>query len=102
MKRAVLGILVVTASLRVGNVDGQLSTTTAQSCTSLASIRLPDTTITEAQPVLPGAFVPPRPFGAAGPRGALPIVAAADLPAFCRVTGIIRPSKPRWTPKSGN
>ena len=93
MKRAVLGILVVTANLRVGNVDGQLSTTTAQSCTSLASIRLPDTTITAAQPVLPGAFVPPRPFGAAGPRGALPIVAAAELLAFCRVTGIIRPSK---------
>jgi tannase/feruloyl esterase len=63
-----------------------------QSCASLASFALPEATITLAQSVSAGAFAPPRPFGTPGPRGALPIVAAADLPAFCRVAGTITPS----------
>jgi len=73
--------------------DSRTEATAPQSCASLASLALPEATITIAQPVSPGAFVPPRPFAAAGPRGALPIVAATALPAFCRVAGTITPSK---------
>ena len=39
------------------------------------------------------AFVPPVPFAAAGPRFGLPIVAVHDFRDFCRVGGVIRPSK---------
>src|SRR5215204_3465534 len=63
-----------------------------QSCANLASFALPEATITLAQSVSPGAFAPRQSFGTPGPRGALPIVAAADLPAFCRVAGTITPS----------
>src|SRR6266566_5197801 len=69
MKRVTVVIFVVTVSLGAGNVDGQLSPTNAQSCATLASLALPDTVITIAQPVAAGTFIPPTPFSAAGPRG---------------------------------
>jgi hypothetical protein len=50
-------------------------------CANLASLQLPDTTITTAQSVAAGSFTPP---GAATP--------ITDLPAFCRVAGAIRPT----------
>jgi feruloyl esterase len=50
-------------------------------CTSLAEQRLPDTTITTAQPVTTGIFTPP------GGSNAI-----TNLPPFCRVVGVIRPT----------
>jgi feruloyl esterase len=48
-----------------------------------------------AERVAEGAFRLPNPYlggsWSAGPRGGMPIVAPADLPAFCRVAGVIRP-----------
>ena len=55
--------------------------------------RVTVTVITIAQPVAAGTFIPPTPFPAAGPRGALPVLAAHDLPDFCRTGGVITPSK---------
>ncbi|ADW67492.1 tannase/feruloyl esterase family alpha/beta hydrolase [Granulicella tundricola] len=52
----------------------------AATCASLAALSLPDTTITHAEAVPPGPLKPP--YGD-------PI---ASLPAFCRVTGILRPT----------
>lgn len=107
MKRVTVVIFVVTVSLDAGNVHGQLSPTNGQSCATLASLALPDTVITIAQPVAAGTFIPPKTFPAAGPRGALPVVAANDLPDFCRVGGVIKPSKDSeikfevWMPTSG-
>jgi feruloyl esterase len=70
----------------------------AASCESLSTLKLPDTTITSAQVVAAGAFVPPA--------GSLP-AAYKELPAFCRVVAEIKPSKDSdiklevWMPASG-
>jgi hypothetical protein len=55
---------------------------TAAGCEALAELKLPDTTITAAQPLAKGAFTPP-----AGPRAPY-----QELPAFCRVAGVIKPT----------
>jgi Tannase and feruloyl esterase len=59
--------------------------TAAASCESVASLKLPNTTITAAESVAAGAFTPP---GARGGRGA----AQTDLPAFCRIAATLTPS----------
>jgi TonB family protein len=58
----------------------------AATCESLAALKLPDTTITLAQPVEAGAFVPPPAFG-------MPAASLKNLPAFCRVTATLKPAK---------
>jgi len=77
----------------------------ATPCENLASLRLPDTTITNAQSVAAGAFALPA---APGGRGGGPGQAAfKDLPAFCRVEATLRPSSDSdikievWLPASG-
>jgi feruloyl esterase len=68
---------------------------TGAACEKLASLALPDTTITMAQPVAAGEFSPPS--GAA----------FKDLAAFCRVAATLAPSKDSeikievWLPASG-
>lgn len=68
----------------------------AASCESLATLALPNATIAVAQPVS-GSFTPPEP-------NAKPI---PNLPAFCRVSGVIKPSSDSdikfevWMPASG-
>ncbi len=57
----------------------------ADTCEKLAKLALPNTAITMAQTVAPGAFAPP----VAG-RGRAP--SFADLPAFCRVAATLKPS----------
>ena len=70
-------------------------------------MKLPHTVISAAQSVAAHAFTPPGPFPSAGPRGALTVVAAKDLPAFCRVAGSIEPVDGSdikfelWMPVSG-
>jgi len=54
----------------------------AATCEGLAGLKLPDTTITAAQSVAPGAFAPPT--GSPAPY--------KELPAFCRVAGVIKPT----------
>jgi tannase/feruloyl esterase len=51
-------------------------------CERLSDVRLPNTTITSAQPVTGGSFTPP------GSTNAI-----ANLPPFCRVAGAIEPAK---------
>src|SRR4051812_41742034 len=77
----------------------------AAPCESLASLKLPATTITLAQAVEAGKFEVP----AAGGRGARGGGANpyADLPAFCRVALTIKPSSDSdikvevWLPMTG-
>ncbi len=57
----------------------------AGSCESIASLSLPNTTITLAQSVPAGTFTQP---GAGGGQNS----AAKNLPAFCRVAATIKPS----------
>src|ERR1051326_6107877 len=71
----------------------------AATCDSLASLKLPNTTITAAQVVAAGALVPPS-------TGA-PSAPFKSLPAFCRVQGVIAPSSDShiefevWMPLAG-
>ena len=99
------------------------------SCESLASLKLPDTTVTLAQTVAAGQFKPPIPGpGCCAPAGALPALgptgrgrgaappagvggrgasAFLSLPAFCRVAAEIKPTDDSdikievWLPVSG-
>ncbi|HEV8183374.1 MAG TPA: tannase/feruloyl esterase family alpha/beta hydrolase, partial [Candidatus Angelobacter sp.] len=56
----------------------------AATCDSLAGLKLPDTTITLAQPVAAGAFIPPG--------ASVPPASVKNLPAFCRVAATIKPA----------
>lgn len=61
----------------------------ATSCESLASQAPTNTTITSAQTVAAGAFVPPQGLG--GRRGgAAAVNPFAELPSFCRVEGTVK------------
>jgi hypothetical protein len=61
----------------------------AQSCVALRSLRLDNTTITSAQLVDAGEFVPPTLVRRASPEF---FTAFNTLPAFCRVQAVARPS----------
>jgi feruloyl esterase len=71
------------------------------SCESLASLRLPETAITAAQPVASGAFKLPGPAAAAAAQ------TFSTLPAFCRVAATLNPTSDSdikievWLPASG-
>ncbi len=76
----------------------------AATCESLASLALPNTTITLAQRVAAGEFTPPgRTFGG----GPAPAVAFKDLPAFCRIAATLKPTEDSdikvevWLPAAG-
>jgi hypothetical protein len=68
-------LILLVAALAYGSVS-------AATCEGLSELKLPDTTITAAQSVAKGAFTPPT--GSAAQY--------QDLPAFCRVTGVIKPT----------
>ena len=71
----------------------------AATCESMAALNLPDTTITSAQPVAAGAFIPPG--------ASVPPASVKNLPAFCRVAATIKPAKDSdikmevWLPLTG-
>ncbi len=71
----------------------------AATCESLAALKLSDTTITLAQPVAAGAFIPP---GASAPPASV-----KNVPTFCRVAATIKPAKDSdikmevWLPLTG-
>lgn len=83
---------IIVAALTCG-----LRSVAAQTCEKLADLKLPNTTITAAQSVAAGAFAPPA--GATTPY--------KELPAFCRVAGVIKPTNDSeikfevWMPSSG-
>lgn len=70
----------------------------ARPCDNLSSLGLPETTITMAQTVAPGALILP---------GRFPPDAWTDLPAFCRVVARLKPSSDSdikievWLPSEG-
>jgi Tannase and feruloyl esterase len=74
-----------------------------QACERLSALRLPNTTITIAESVAAGAFVPATPVA---PPGGAP-VSFKGLPAFCRVAATIKPTKDSdirvevWFPTEG-
>ena len=78
--RFVLAVPIV--ALLAGAFISAAQTAPALVCEKLAGVRLPDTTITVAETVKGGSFTPP---GSSNP--------IANLPAFCRVAGAIKPTK---------
>jgi feruloyl esterase len=75
--------------------------TAAVPCEKLTALSLPDTSITVAQVVPAGTFLPP------GTTGGRAINAYKDLPAFCRVEATLKPSSDSdikvevWLPMAG-
>ena len=67
--------------------------TAATICENLSAVKLPDTTILLAQRVAAGALTLPTPLPSPGPRGGLTFVSEKDLPEFCRVAAVTKPSK---------
>src|ERR1700733_1532421 len=60
-----------------------------QTCESLATLTLPDTTITQAESVAAGAFLLP---GRSGQTAGRPGPDFKALPTFCRVAATIKPT----------
>ena len=98
MKPVTIALLAVCVTVWVSTE----ALTAAASCESLSALKLPDTTITMAQSVAPGAFSPPTPPSPGGGGQAY-----ATLPAFCRVAATIKPTSDSdikvevWLPASG-
>ena len=95
--------LALTATIVAAAAGIDLTLTAAEPCDRLASLKLPDTTITLAVSVPAGAFVPEKPFNEPG----VPPGAYSRLPAFCRVAGTIKPTPDSdikfevWMPLNG-
>jgi feruloyl esterase len=76
----------------------------ATTCDDLSKLSLPQTAITTAASVTPGAFAPPPSFSLRLQPGD---VAYKDLPAFCRVAATMKPSSDSeikievWLPQAG-
>jgi len=75
----------------------------ATPCANLTSLKLANTSITAAQSVAAGAFVPP---GSSSPAPSI-LAVYKSLPAFCRVQGVMQPNSDShiefevWLPESG-
>jgi hypothetical protein len=106
MKYILMASLLVAGALAAPALDGGLAAAPAQSCETLSSLKLPDTTITLAQTIAVGAFRPPTSGGGAPPSAAA-TKAFSGLPAFCRVAATLKPSSDSdikievWLPVSG-
>ena len=102
---AMFGIISACTSATPPAAAEQGAAVPARSCVTLSSLVLPNVTITGAEAVEAGDFVPPMPPGRSLPnRQARPFDA---LPAFCRVTATLTPSSDSdikvevWMPASG-
>jgi len=88
----------VVAAAIVAALVGRPALAAPVACETLTSLRLPDATITAAQKVAAGAFMPPTAGGAE---------VFKSVPPFCRVAATLRPSSDSdikvevWLPLSG-
>ena len=107
MKYALLTSFVVAGTVAAAAINGELTTTAAQSCESLATLKLPNATITLAQAMGSGVFTPPISAGGAAASAPPAAETFRDLPAFCRVAATLKPSSDSdikievWMPASG-
>jgi feruloyl esterase len=86
IKRIVAGFICAFFSTSSGSFRAIVAVDAAGSCEGIASLSLPNTTITLAQSVAAGEFT--QPGAAAGGQSN----AAKNLPAFCRVAATLKPS----------
>ena len=98
--------LAVAATLTTTTVVGQSGTAPAVSCASVASLALPNATITTAEAIDAGAYTPAVPDGGR-PPSAGQMRQYGALPAFCRVAMTLTPSSDSdikmevWMPSDG-
>jgi feruloyl esterase len=91
MRRALFVLMIYVATCPVWAFD----------CTALVTGKYSDVEISRAEPVAPGAFTPSDQSGA-------PAAIFHELPAFCRVVGVIRPTTDShvgfelWLPEQWN
>jgi feruloyl esterase len=101
MSKANLRMVLALVLLIAGCPAGRAAAT---SCEKLAKLVLPKTTVSMAQLVAAGAFLPPMAPGATKAPNTEPF---RSLPAFCRVAAIMAPSRDSeikmeaWLPLSG-
>ena len=105
--RSPIAVLFV-ALLVPTSITGEHLPAAAMSCAELASLALPNTTITKAEAIAAGAFTLPAPNPPAPPAGPpAPLQAFQLAPAFCRVAATIKPSPDSdikievWLPATG-
>ena len=90
------------------SLAGERLPAAAVSCAELASLALPNTTITKAEAIAAGAFTLPAPNTPASPAGPpAPLQAFQLAPAFCRVAATLKPTPDSdigievWLPAAG-
>jgi feruloyl esterase len=94
-----LSLRSIAVTIALGTMSFMALPAFAATCESLATMKLADTTITSAQQVAAGAFIPP---GATEPPPSV-----RGLPAFCRVMLAIKPARDSdikvevWLPLTG-
>jgi feruloyl esterase len=80
----------------------------AQSCGTFVGFKIPNTTITLAEIVVAGAFTPPTALPPAGTFGGLVLGSQKNLPEFCRIAAVSRPTEDSeiqfevWMPANWN
>ena len=72
--------------------EAELAGSSPASCEILMSLVLPNTTITRAEAVAAGAFIPPVPAGGRAPSAEAVARTYGGLPGFCRVIATLTPS----------
>ena len=85
----VAAILIVVGVFAAADLRSDPTVAAGQSCESLASLMLPNATITLARTVDAGAFAPPTPADGAAPAVARAVTVS---PPFCRVAATLKPS----------
>ena len=96
--------MVFASALAIALVSQTPDAHAASACERLTSLALPNTTVTMAETVAAGAFVPPAVTGMPVPP---PRVLFAGLPSFCRVAATLKPSADSdikievWLPTTG-
>src|SRR5579864_2645572 len=98
MKYVRMGIVITVAALTL-TTAGHDRVMAAQLYGGVAALKIPNTTITLAETVAAGDFVPSAPLPPAGPVGGLVLGSSKDLPEFCRVAAV---SKPTQNPRSSS
>lgn len=101
------GRILFSMSVILGALSGCREEPSATPCEDLARLQLPDTTVTRAETVAAGAFVPPKDFPWPGGTPPEDFIPYKDLPSFCRVAASIRPTADSdiqlevWMPEQG-
>jgi feruloyl esterase len=92
LRRFIASSALAISAVTLTPVSGTAGIADSGSCESLATLKLPDTTISRAEVVAAGAFTPPANAQLGGGRGGRGGNPFATLPSFCRVVASVKPT----------